>query len=114
MARLARSGGGVTTSNERCPRRTAVAAERRWRGDGPSALPCQGHRGAEALLDGTRRPADRVGRLGAGIRLPGVMLLFTTGESTGGSDGSVVNHVAFRVPSFAGVEAAGLSVQRLQ
>src|SRR5262245_6614247 len=54
------------------------------------------------------------GDSGAGIRLPGVMLLFTTGESTGGSDGSVVNHVAFRVPSFAGGEAAGLSVQRLQ
>ena len=54
------------------------------------------------------------GESGSGIRLPGVTLLFTTGESTGGSDGSVVNHVAFRVPSFAGVEAAGLSVQRLQ
>ena len=49
-----------------------------------------------------------------GIKMPGVLLLFTEGKPTGGSDGSVVNHVAFRVPSFAGVEAAGLSVQRLQ
>jgi catechol 2,3-dioxygenase-like lactoylglutathione lyase family enzyme len=54
------------------------------------------------------------GEGGVGIRLPDVLLRFTVGESTGGSDGSVVNHVAFRVPSFAGVEAAGLSVQRLK
>jgi catechol 2,3-dioxygenase-like lactoylglutathione lyase family enzyme len=42
-----------------------------------------------------------------------VLVHLTRGEPAGGSDGSVVNHVAFRVPSFAGVEAAGLKVQRL-
>jgi catechol 2,3-dioxygenase-like lactoylglutathione lyase family enzyme len=51
---------------------------------------------------------------GTGIKLPGVLLRFTAGEATGGSDGSVVNHVAFRVPSFTAVEAAGLNVTRLK
>jgi catechol 2,3-dioxygenase-like lactoylglutathione lyase family enzyme len=54
------------------------------------------------------------GEDGVGIKLPGVLLRLTVGKASGGSDGSVVNHVAFRVPSFAGVEASGLSVQRLQ
>src|SRR5262245_29949399 len=54
------------------------------------------------------------GETGVGIKLPDVLLRLTVGKATGGSDGSVVNHVAFRVPSFAGVEAAGLSVQRLK
>ncbi len=39
--------------------------------------------------------------------------MLTQGESTGGTEGSVVNHVAFRVQSFAAVEAAGLKVARL-
>ncbi len=34
-------------------------------------------------------------------------------RTPGGTEGSVVNHVAFRVPSFAPVEAAGLTVARL-
>jgi catechol 2,3-dioxygenase-like lactoylglutathione lyase family enzyme len=47
------------------------------------------------------------------VVFPDVLVLLTPGEASGGSDGSVVNHVAFRVPSFAAVEAAGLKVQRL-
>jgi catechol 2,3-dioxygenase-like lactoylglutathione lyase family enzyme len=35
------------------------------------------------------------------------------GETTGGTEGSVVNHVAFRIPSLAPVEAAGLVPARL-
>jgi catechol 2,3-dioxygenase-like lactoylglutathione lyase family enzyme len=47
------------------------------------------------------------------MRFPDVFVLLTRGESTGGTEGSVLNHVAFRVPSLATVEAAGLTIQRL-
>jgi catechol 2,3-dioxygenase-like lactoylglutathione lyase family enzyme len=45
------------------------------------------------------------------IKFPGVLVFLTPGESSGGTEGSVVNHVAFRVPKLAVVEAAGLRVQ---
>ena len=44
------------------------------------------------------------------VRFPGVLVFLTPGESSGGTEGSVVNHVAFRVPKLAAVEAAGLRV----
>jgi catechol 2,3-dioxygenase-like lactoylglutathione lyase family enzyme len=44
------------------------------------------------------------------IRFPGVIVLLREAESTGGSEGSVVNHVAFRVKSLADLEAAGFDV----
>ena len=47
------------------------------------------------------------------IRFPDVFVVLTKAESSGGTAGSVVNHVAFRVRSFAAVEAAGLKVQLL-
>jgi catechol 2,3-dioxygenase-like lactoylglutathione lyase family enzyme len=47
------------------------------------------------------------------LEFPDVLVFLSPGESTGGSDGSVVNHVAFRVPSLSVVEAAGLTVARL-
>ena len=47
------------------------------------------------------------------VALADVFVILSPGESSGGSDGSVVNHVAFRVPSFSEVEARGLKVQRL-
>lgn len=47
------------------------------------------------------------------VQLTDVLVLLSRGETQGGSDGSVVNHVAFRVPTFASVEARGLTVQRL-
>ena len=47
------------------------------------------------------------------IRFPDVMVFLTPGAPAGGSDGSVVNHVAFRVRTLAQVEAAGLTVDRL-
>jgi catechol 2,3-dioxygenase-like lactoylglutathione lyase family enzyme len=46
------------------------------------------------------------------VAVPDVLVLLTHGEAEG-SAGSVVNHVAFRVPSFAAVEEAGLEVARL-
>jgi aldose sugar dehydrogenase len=58
---------------------------------------------AAAAFDGAQR-----------IVFPDVEVHLSTGTTPGGSEGSVVNHVAFRVPSFAGVEAAGLKVARLQ
>jgi catechol 2,3-dioxygenase-like lactoylglutathione lyase family enzyme len=54
----------------------------------------------------------RIGSIEA-MRFPDVFVFLEQGESTGGTEGSVVNHVAFRVPSLAAVEAAGLTVQRL-
>jgi catechol 2,3-dioxygenase-like lactoylglutathione lyase family enzyme len=47
------------------------------------------------------------------IRFPDVLVFLTQGDATGGTEGSVVNHVAFRVQSFSTVEAAGLKVARL-
>lgn len=47
------------------------------------------------------------------VKFPDVLVFLTEGESSGGSDGSVVNHVAFRVMSLEAVEAAGYRVQRL-
>lgn len=47
------------------------------------------------------------------LRFPDVFVFLEQGESSGGTEGSVVNHVAFRVPTLAAVEAAGLTVQRL-
>jgi catechol 2,3-dioxygenase-like lactoylglutathione lyase family enzyme len=47
------------------------------------------------------------------LGFPDVLVFLTPGESTGGTEGAVLNHVAFRVQSFAAVEAAGLKVARL-
>jgi catechol 2,3-dioxygenase-like lactoylglutathione lyase family enzyme len=57
----------------------------------------------------------RATRIGAQdvVVFPDVLVFLTRGESSGGTEGSVVNHVAFRVPSLAPVEAAGLTVTRL-
>jgi catechol 2,3-dioxygenase-like lactoylglutathione lyase family enzyme len=55
----------------------------------------------------------KVGAVDA-VKLPDVLVLLSQGGSSGGSDASVVNHVAFRVRTFAEVEAAGFTVQRLQ
>jgi len=46
-----------------------------------------------------------------GIVFPDVVVLLRQGESTGGTEGSVVNHVAFRVKSLAAIERAGLKVE---
>jgi catechol 2,3-dioxygenase-like lactoylglutathione lyase family enzyme len=47
------------------------------------------------------------------VKFPDVLVFLTQGESTGGTEGSIVNHVAFRVQTFTAVEAAGLKVARL-
>jgi uncharacterized glyoxalase superfamily protein PhnB len=47
------------------------------------------------------------------IRFPDVFIVLTKAESSGGTDGSVVNHVAFRVQSFTKLQAAGFTVQLL-
>jgi catechol 2,3-dioxygenase-like lactoylglutathione lyase family enzyme len=47
------------------------------------------------------------------VKFPDVVVFLTQGESTGGTEGSVLNHVAFRVPLLSTVEAAGLKVARL-
>jgi catechol 2,3-dioxygenase-like lactoylglutathione lyase family enzyme len=44
------------------------------------------------------------------VALSGVVVVLSQGESSGGTEGAVLNHVAFRVPSFKQVEAAGLKV----
>jgi catechol 2,3-dioxygenase-like lactoylglutathione lyase family enzyme len=47
------------------------------------------------------------------LRFQDVLVVLDPGESTGGTEGSVVNHVAFRIPSLAPVEGAGLVPARL-
>jgi catechol 2,3-dioxygenase-like lactoylglutathione lyase family enzyme len=47
------------------------------------------------------------------LRFQDVLVVLDPGETTGGTEGSVVNHVAFRIPSLAPVEAAGLKPARL-
>jgi catechol 2,3-dioxygenase-like lactoylglutathione lyase family enzyme len=46
-----------------------------------------------------------------GIVFPDVVVLLRQGESVGGTEGSVVNHVAFRVKSLAALERAGFAVE---
>jgi catechol 2,3-dioxygenase-like lactoylglutathione lyase family enzyme len=47
------------------------------------------------------------------IRFPDVIVMLTPGDYSATSEGAVLNHVAFRVRTFAQVEAAGLKVDRL-
>jgi catechol 2,3-dioxygenase-like lactoylglutathione lyase family enzyme len=46
-----------------------------------------------------------------GIVFPDVVVLLRQGEPNGGTQGSVVNHVAFRVKSVAALERAGFEVE---
>ncbi|HEY7186110.1 MAG TPA: VOC family protein [Vicinamibacterales bacterium] len=46
------------------------------------------------------------------VRLTDVIIVLTQGQSSGVSDGSVLNHVAFRVPSLAALESKGLKIER--
>jgi catechol 2,3-dioxygenase-like lactoylglutathione lyase family enzyme len=46
------------------------------------------------------------------LKFPDVLVFLARGEPTSITEGSVVNHVAFRVESLTKVEAAGLKVQR--
>ena len=46
-----------------------------------------------------------------GIVFPDVVVLLRQGEPNGGTQGSVVNHVAFRVKSVAAIETAGFEVE---
>jgi catechol 2,3-dioxygenase-like lactoylglutathione lyase family enzyme len=48
------------------------------------------------------------------VTFPDVAVFISQGESSGGTAGSVVNHVAFKVQSLARLEAAGVKVQYLQ
>ncbi len=47
------------------------------------------------------------------VKFPDVLIVLTKGPASGGTEGSVVNHVAFRVRSLADVDAAGFNVERL-
>jgi len=48
------------------------------------------------------------------IAFPGVLIFLSEGDPSGGTEGSVLNHVAFRVHSVAAIEAAGFDVTRLE
>jgi catechol 2,3-dioxygenase-like lactoylglutathione lyase family enzyme len=60
-------------------------------------------------LGGTR---TRIGQDDA-IRFAHVFVILTKGDYAGLSEGVVVNHIAFRVPSFTALEARGIAVQRM-
>ena len=47
------------------------------------------------------------------VKLTDAIVFLSQGESSGVSDGAILNHAAFRVPSLGTVEAAGLKVERL-
>ena len=47
------------------------------------------------------------------VAFPDVLVFLTQGETSGGTNGSVINHVAFKVRSLAKVEATGLKVTYL-
>jgi catechol 2,3-dioxygenase-like lactoylglutathione lyase family enzyme len=47
------------------------------------------------------------------LRFQDVFVVLTQGEYSGTSEGAVVNHIAFRVPSFSALEKTGIKVQRL-
>ena len=47
------------------------------------------------------------------VKFPGALVMLDQGTPSANSDGSVVNHVAFRVQSLAKLEAAGFKVERL-
>jgi len=47
------------------------------------------------------------------LKFNDVLVVLEQGDSTGGTEGSIVNHVAFRVPELTSVDAAGLKVARL-
>ena len=47
------------------------------------------------------------------IRFPHVFVFLSSGDYAGLSEGAVVNHVAFRVPSFDALAKAGITVTRL-
>jgi catechol 2,3-dioxygenase-like lactoylglutathione lyase family enzyme len=53
------------------------------------------------------------GKTRTALRFATVLVVLEQGEPTGGTDGSTLAHVAFRVPRFADLEARGLAVQRL-
>ncbi|HEX4999613.1 MAG TPA: VOC family protein [Terriglobia bacterium] len=48
------------------------------------------------------------------VVFPGVYVFLDAGESSGGTEGSIINHVAFRVPKLAAVEAAGFRVEPVE
>jgi catechol 2,3-dioxygenase-like lactoylglutathione lyase family enzyme len=47
------------------------------------------------------------------VKFPDVLVFLTEAPASGGTEGSVVNHVAFRVPSLAAIRDRGLTVQLL-
>jgi aldose sugar dehydrogenase len=47
------------------------------------------------------------------LKFQDTLVLLEQGDTTGGTEGSIINHVAFRVPELTTVEAAGLKVARL-
>jgi catechol 2,3-dioxygenase-like lactoylglutathione lyase family enzyme len=48
------------------------------------------------------------------VKFPDVIVFLSQGDSSGGTEGSVVNHVAFRVQSLDPLEATGMKVQHLK
>lgn len=46
------------------------------------------------------------------VKFPDVLVFLSEGESSGGTEGSVLNHMAFRVQSLDTIEAAGFEFER--
>lgn len=67
-----------------------------------------------ATLGGVPASANAADRRAATtiVKLTDVIIVLTEGQPSAASEGSVVNHVAFRVPSLATLETAGLKLER--
>ena len=97
--------------------RDVEANKRFWVTLGAQPVDARAVRGDDGnLREGRVLDLDRDSRAAAVqvLKLPDVLVFLEQGESSGGTEGSIVNHVAFRVPSLAAVEKAGLGVARLQ
>ena len=58
-------------------------------------------------------PAGTLGEA-AVVQFPDILVMLSEGESSGNTEGSVIDHVAFRVESLDEVAAAGFEVERLE
>ena len=58
-------------------------------------------------------PAGTLGEA-AVVRFPDILVMLSEGESSGNTEGSVIDHVAFRVESLDEVAAAGFDIERLE
>jgi glucose/arabinose dehydrogenase len=114
----AANAAGVAMGHLHYRVRDVEANRKFWIALGGEEVPAQRSAlgGAQGLAQGSGQGLAQGSAQGAAqsiLKFQDVLVVLDEGDSTGGTEGSVVNHVAFRVPSLTAVEAAGLKVARL-